>query len=254
MENKNNNKCTVTVFVLATNETELLEETISQMYALRNFDCIEKIIIVTKNDHCPAYEYGKRIISGLSDKKVEIYVQKATRFELCYLELAPLVKTTHYIYTAADMEMYPPTIDTFIDKAKQHPRRIISATKWHKDSVVEGYGALHKLTTCTLNFILACITGFKAKDVVSMYRIFPVCLFDELNLSNDINFGYEYAIKPLLMDIEYEEVPTVYKPRTESHSNFNLTKLIYLGGRFIFTAIWLRFKIKKSSKKTISKR
>ena len=32
MENKDN-KCTVTVFVLATNETEALEETISQIYA-----------------------------------------------------------------------------------------------------------------------------------------------------------------------------------------------------------------------------
>lgn len=253
MENKDN-KCTVTVFVLATNETEALEETISQIYALRNIDCIEKIIIFAKNDSCPAYECGHKLISEHTDNRIEVYVQKADDFEQCFIEMPPLVKTTHCIHMAADMEMYPPAMDMFIDKAKQRPRCIISASKWHKDSVVEGYSSLRKLITRSLNFVLGCFTGFKATEFVSMYRIFPMCLFNEMNFSKNKYFGYEYFLKPFFFDIEYEEVPTVYKPRSDGHSNFNPKKLWRLGYRFIFNAIRLWFQTKVFSKKSQNKR
>ena len=248
------NKCSVTIIILATNEAELLEKTISQIYALRNIDCIEKIIIFAKNNSCPAFEYGQKLSAEHNDGKVEVYVQKAMAFDQCFIEMPPLVKTTHCIHMVADMEMYPPVIDVFIDKAKQHPHRIIVASKWHKESVVEGYSNTRRFVTRSLNCLLGCFTKVKATEFVSMYRIFPMCLFDEMNFSQNKYFGYEYFIKPFFYDIDYEEVPTIYKPRSEGHSNFNIKKLQHLGYGFIYVAIQLWFKTRIFSEKSQNKR
>ncbi len=62
-----------------------------------------------------------------------------------------------------------------------------------------------------------------------------------MGFSSPADFLYEYTLKPLKAGVEYEEIPTVYRKRTDGKSNFNLIKLITVAIRFCLTAIKIRF-------------
>ncbi|MDD6012069.1 MAG: glycosyltransferase [Oscillospiraceae bacterium] len=231
----------VTVFVLASNETRLLEETISNINRYCPTDDLEKIVIVLKNRECRACEIAERLVSECDNGKIDIYFQKADTLETCIAEIPTLVKSTHFIIMAADMEMSPKEIRTFVEKAKQHPERIICASKWLKDSVVEGYGRFHELASRTLNAIVGLLIGKRARDSVSLYQIYPHGLYQKCNFSNPKTVAYEYTMKPLFMGAEYEEIPTVYRKRTEGLSSYNFWKLFQAAVLIISCAARLRF-------------
>ena len=228
---------TLTVFVLASNETEILRETVSGIRRNCPDEYLDKIVIVCKNNSCPAYFEAQKI----NDSKIKVYVQKAPNAVLCIAELPPLADTSHFIIMAGDMEMHPDSISAFVKEAKLHPERIICAAKWLKGSTVEGYGFLHSVCSRTMNRFISVLFGVNVKDPFSIYQIYPVSVYNKLNFDNPENFLFEYSLKPLRMGIEYDEVPTVYRKRSEGKSNFHLKTLINVGSRFCLTAIKLRF-------------
>ena len=247
MENTNNRFESLTVFVLASNETEALNNTVSQIKALQYIDDISRIVIVVKNNVCPAYTEAERIIASGEDK-VELYVQKSDTLELCIAELPGLVKSTHFVITAADGEMEIENIDTFISKARQHPERIICAAKWHKDSTVQGYRKFNELGSRCINIFVSILFNKKVSDPFSIYQIFPSSVYKRLNYCNSPTFCYEYTIKALRNDVEYEEIPTVYRKRTEGKTNFNYIELFR--SAFLFCLVALRIRL--SSREVIA--
>lgn len=231
----------VTIFVLASNETKLLEETVTDIRKYCTGKDLEKIVIVLKDRDCPAYETAQKLSQGCTDGKVEYYFQKADTLEGCIAEIPTLVKSTHFIIMASDMEMSPESISTFVEKAKKHPERIICASKWMKGSVVEGYGGFHEFGSRTLNRIVSMTIGKRASDVVSIYQIFPSAIYRKMNFCSCKNFVYEYTIKPICRGVEYEEIPTVYRKRTEGKTSYNYLKLFDATARIIFAAFKNRF-------------
>ncbi len=233
----------LTVFILATNETESLNNTISQIRGLKYFNDINRIIVVVKSITCPAYSEAQKIISANSDK-LDIYIQKSDRIELCVSELPPLVETSHFVITAADGEMDINDIDTFICKAKENPCKIICGAKWHKDSTVHGYGKIHEIASRCIGWIISIIFGQKVCDPFSIHQIYPISVYKKLNFNNRKTFGFEYTIKALRNNIEYEEIPTVYKKRTEGATNFNKLKLFKTAITYFLIALKVRFEPK----------
>ncbi len=231
----------VTIFILASKETYLLRDTIRELIATNDMNDIEKIVIVLKSDTCPAYYEAQQIIQNSAFAKTEMYVQKAATAELCIAELPCMVKSTHFVIMAADMEMHPHSVKDFIAKAKQHPDRIICAAKWLKGSVVEGYGTLHALGSRTMNTFISILFRKNVKDPFSLFQIYPMSVYKRMVFNSPADFIYEYTLKPLKAGVEYEEIPTVYRNRTDGKSNFNLYKLITVGIRFCLTAIRIRF-------------
>lgn len=232
----------VTVFVLASNETKLLEETVTDIRKYCTGKDLEKIVIVLKDRDCPAYETAQKLSQDCADGKIEYYFQKANTLEGCIAEIPLLVKSTHFVIMASDMEMSPESIATFVEKAKEHPERIICASKWLKGSVVEGYGGFHEFGSRTLNMIVSMIIGKRFSDVVSIYQIYPHSIYCKMNFCNPKTFVYEYTIKPICRGVEYEEISTVYRKRTEGKTNFNYVRLLWTAARFCYTAVRLRLK------------
>lgn len=246
MRNINDKFEAVTVFVLASNETESLKNTVAKIKSLRHFEDIYKIVIVVKNSDCPAFYEAEKIVE-ISCDIVEIYVQKSDSLEQCIGELPSLVETSHFVITAADGEMEIENIDTFISKAKVHPERIVCAAKWHKDSVVQGYGWFHTLGSRCINCFISILFNKKVKDPFSIYQIFPTSVYNRLNYKKDATFGYEYTIKALRYDIEYEEIPTFYRKRIEGKTNFSYAKLFSSAFVFCYVALKIRFKPKEDN-------
>lgn len=242
MSAKNSGFESVTIFVLASNETTLLEETVSDIRKYCPDNDLEKIVIVLKNRDCPAYGTAKKLSEEFADGKIEPYFQKADSLEECIGEIPSLVRSSHFIIMASDMEMSPTAIATFVEKAKQHPERIICASKWRKDSVVEGYGGFHEFGSRLLNIALSLIIGKKTSDVVSLYQIYPYSVYQKMDFRNPKTFVYEYTIKPLCLGIEYEEIPTVYRKRTEGKTSYNYFGLFIAAVRMAACAVNIRLK------------
>lgn len=238
----------LTVFILASNETESLNNTVGAIRTLRYYEDISDIVIVVKSTDCPAYFQAVKIAESLDDN-IEIYVQKSASLEQCIAELPELVKSSHFVITVADGEMQIENIDTFILKAKEKPERIVCAAKWHKDSTVQGYEKFHEFGSRLMNILVSVLFGKKVKDPFSIYQIFPVSIYNKLNYRNPKTFVYEYTTKALRNNVEYEEIPTFYKKRIEGKTNFNYIKLFQAAAFFGYTAVKVRFEPRTCNQK-----
>ncbi len=241
MEMNNSMFNSVTVFVLASNETDSLRSTVAQ---IRKNCCdkdLEKIVIVLKSDTCPSYFETKKLLEESNDGKIELYVQKAPNAMLCLAELPPLAESSHFVIMAADMEMDPNSIKDFVSKAKKYPSRIICAAKWLKGSSVEGYGFIHEIGSRTMNAFISVLFNKKVRDPFSIFQIYPTEIYRKMKFDDPSAFLYEYTLKPLRLGVEYEEVPTVYQKRTDGKSNFNIAVILKVAVNFCLTAVRIRF-------------
>ncbi|GEM_PF-792942 len=232
----------VTVFILAHKETNLLQQTVREVLMHVEADDLEKIIIVLKSDDCPAYYEANKDIDIFKSQKVETYIQKSPTLELCIAELPPLVESSHFVIMTADMEMYPKSVADMVATAKCNPDKIICATKWLKDSVVEGYGFFHRLGSRALNLFISILFNKNIKDPVTFFQIYPTDIYKKMNFEYSRKTVFEYTVRPLKAGVGYIEIPTVYKKRTEGYSNFNLAVLINGALRYMTTAVRVRFK------------
>ena len=240
MNNKENCFESLTIFILASNETASLNNTISKIKKLQCFKDVCRVVIVIKDAECPAYSEAEKIIAE-SGSKFEMYIQKSGSLELCIAELPPLVKSTHFVITVADGEMKIENIDTFVSKVVQHPERIICAAKWHKDSTVTGYGHFNAFGSRCINLFISVLFRKKVTDPFSIYQIFPISVYKRLKYKETWSFCYEYTLKPLRCGIEYEEIPTVYRKRTDGKTNFNYINLFRSAFLFCLVALKIRF-------------
>ena len=236
----------VTIFLLTSNETNLLRKTIEIIKDTCEKKDIEKIVIVLKSDSCPGFFEAEKLISEKSEYKIEMYIQKSPDVYRCIAELPPLVNTSHFLIMASDMEMNPKDIKVFIEQAKLHPQRIICGAKWHKDSVVKGYGFIHELGSRAMNFFVGLLYNKKVRDSFSIFQIYPTSFYHAIKFNNPKKFPYEYSLMPLRLNFEYEEIPTVYVKRTEGKSNFNVINIFKIAFDYCLTAIRIRFTNKEN--------
>lgn len=231
----------VTIFVLASNETNILRKTINEIYKNCSVDDIEKVVVVLKSNFCPSFYEIQKILEEHTYEKLQMYVQKAPNAVLCIAELPPLAEGTHFIIMSGDAEMNPASIKDFVALAKKSPEKIICAAKWHKDSLVEGYGFFHAICSRAMNLFVNILFNKSVRDPFSMFQIYPISIYQKLNFARPERFIYEYTLKALKNGIEYEEIPTVYRKRSEGKSNFNLLILIKTAIIFCATAVRIRF-------------
>ena len=230
----------VTVFVLTYNETVLLRKTVSEIKKCTFLSDIHKIIIVVKNDICDGFYEAIKLVNEDCTGKVSVYLQKSPTIEQCFFELPLMVDSSHFVIMAADMEMDPNNLFDFIKKAKEKPDAIICAAKWLKSSTVEGYGWLHEIGSRVMNTFVSILFNKNVKDPFSPYQIYPLEVYKKLKFDNPLLVIYEYTLKALHNGIEYEEIPTVYRKRTEGKSLVSSGKMLRTALLFCFTAIRVR--------------
>lgn len=231
----------VTVFVLASNETTLLRQTIKEIQSNCSAEDIEKIVIVLKSKTCPSYFEAKKLIKESSLCKLEMYIQKSEGIVKCIAELPDLVESTHFVIMASDMEMNPGNLKDFIERAKLHPQRIICGAKWHKESTVEGYGFIHEIGSRAMNSFISILYNKKVRDPFSIFQIYPTVIYHRIKFDKPSMFPYEYTLKPMRLGLEYEEIPTVYRKRKAGKSNFNAAYILKVAIDFCLTAVRIRF-------------
>ena len=224
-----------TVFLLATNEQILLKQALDVILETCEDNDIAQIVIALKSEDCASSTYlKKRILPDKKYAKVSCYVQKKPGIVQCMSELPPLVVGSHFLMMSADNEMSPHAVCALIAAAKEHPDTIVCAAKWKRDSQLREKTNLHLIGSYLLNQMTARILHVQANDPCSIFRIYPIDVFRKLPSGRNKDFLFEYTVKPLAIGMQYTEIPTEYKNRAESESNFN-----YLN-YFVFAAQYLR--------------
>ncbi len=238
----------VTVFILSSNENELLRETVSKIYESVNPKDLDKTVIVAKNNRCTAYHTAVSLLESGKYKNLEIYIQKSPDAATCLAELPPMAGGSHFIIMSADMENDPNTVAKLAEMSKRNPDAIICAAKWVKGSVIEDYGFFRKICSKAVNDFAAILFGMNAKEPFSLFQIYPVCIYENTVYGKDSDFFYEYTLKPLSEGVEYIEIPTVFKKRNEGKSHFGTIFMTRVALKFCFTAVRLRFRKKPTNK------
>lgn len=240
----------VTVFMVATNETLALRESINIIRKTCNDDDIEKIVVVLKDSDSPSYRETQKIIEETNDGKIDFHLQSEPIIDT--LSKLPLtVKGSHFMFMASDLETDPNNVKDFIERAKRHPQRIICAAKWLKESEVQGYDFLHELGSRAINNFVRYLYRLDVREPFSFYQIYPKSVYDGLTFSDPKKFLYEYSLLPLKLGVEYEEIPTVCKSRKDGKSNYNYLFYFKMAFEFCWTAVKIRFsKGYKNERKT----
>lgn len=238
----------VTVFILSSDENELLRETISLIYKGVDAEDLDRIVVVAKNDRCTAFNTAKELIKSGVYGKLELYVQKSSDVIECFAELPPMTEGSHFIIMSADLENDPCTVADLIESAKKHPDSVICAAKWMKGSVVEDYGTFRKFCSRAVNIFVSLLYGLKIKEPFSVFQIYPLSVYKRMKYSGTSDFLFEYTLLPLSEGVSYIEIPTVFRKRNEGKSHFGFIYLSRFALKFCFTAVKLRFRRKQTNK------
>lgn len=235
---------TLTVFLLATNETDALRKTINGV--LKNCACedLEKIVIFLKSEDCPSAFTAREIINEKICDKIETAVQKSSQSADAISEIPQLAKGSHFIIMASDGEMSPESIRDFVRIAKEKPEAIICGAKWHKDSIVENHSLYRTFGSRFLDIFAAILFGRKETDLFSIFQIYPVELYRKMNFGSK-RLLYEYTLKPLRFGTEYIEIPTVYKKEIERKTTTTKPQLIKIAVKYCWHVLRIRFTPKK---------
>ncbi len=226
----------LSVIILAANETDTLKRTVRGVLESEVYDEISQIIIFLKSENCVSTKVAEEILEETKCSKLELQIQKSVTYEDAFSEIPLLVTSSHFVIMASDGEMDTRTIKDFVAIAKQKPKSIICGSKWHKNSVVENASFIRVISSKALNKFAALMLGVKAEDIFSLFQIYPVEIYKKCNANL-----YEYTLKPLRMGIEYIEIPTVYKREKGRKGAINFLKLVGLALRYILSVLRVRF-------------
>jgi hypothetical protein len=234
----------LTIFLLATNETDALRRTLNGVLENCSYEDIEKIVIFLKSKDCPSAFTAQEIINERVCDKIEIAVQKYSQSADAFSEIPLLATGSHFVIMASDGEMAPESLKDFVRIAKEKPEAIICGAKWNEESTVENHALYRTFGSRFLDMFAAFLFGRKDTDLFSIFQIYPVELYKKMNF-NGKKLLYEYTLKPLRFGTEYIEIPTTYRKEAERKATATTSQLIVIAIKYCWNVLRIRFTPKR---------
>lgn len=208
----------LTVLLPVVTETDSLDETV-RMLAETCDDDIRQVIIVVCDRTTPESLARCEAVRDVFGDRVSIHHQKLPYLGGAMREAFELATASHTIMMASDLETDPAIAPDMIALSKQHPKAIITASRWAKGGSFSGYGA-HRVA---LNWIFQRLTSLIYRthltDATFGYRLFPTSLMQAISWTGlRHEFLLETVLKPVRLGVEVYEVPTKWLPRREGES------------------------------------
>jgi hypothetical protein len=201
------------------NETDALRETIAIIEQQAQMDVSEYLILVSPRtateSQAVIVELQKRY-----GERIRVHVQSMPFLGGALREGFALAQGSHVVMMASDLETDPHDVAVMIERAKQFPEAIITASRWLQPGSFDGYSpsklALNKLFQRSF----ALLYQTPLSDMTYGYRLFPTALVQAIAWEELRHpFLLETMLKPLRLDVSVYEIPSRWRARTEGESS-----------------------------------
>lgn len=208
-----------TVILPVINETYSLMQTVD---TIRNTcaeeDIREYLIVVCQRTTPESLEVCEQIRQALGGK-CRIHFQKLPFIGGAMQEAFAMARGSHTVMMSTDLETDPAVVQQFIQRAKENPAAIITASRWLKGGHFEGYNPVKLIANYLFQRLFSLLYWTHLTDLTYAFRIFPTVLLHAIAWEELKHpFFLETVIKPLRLGVTVVEIPTTWKSRTEGDS------------------------------------
>jgi hypothetical protein len=245
---KMSNHVSASIVLPAINETYSLKQTVEIILNTCRREDICEFFIVLCSKSAPecvmaAHDIHQQVNSNVP---VRIYYQKKPFIGAAMQEAFDLVKGTHVVMMSTDLETDPRLVAPFIEKVKEKPDAIVTASRWVRGGSFRGYSPLKLLANFVFQKAIALMFFSKLTDLTYGYRIFPTSLVQRIRWEEAKHpFFLETALKPLRTGTKFYQIPAQWEARTEGESQNSFFKN--------FAYFRVAFKVRFMSKSKIVK-
>ena len=150
-------------------------------------------------------------------------------------EAFQLVRGSHLILMASDLETDPHLVSSLISEELKMKNGVVTASRWIKGGSFLGYSKIKLILNFIFQKLLSIIYFSNLTDMTYAYRIMPTKLIQNIKWEELRHpFLLETLLKPLVLGVKIKEIPAKWEARSEGESQ----------NTFIRTFEYLRIAIK----------
>ena len=210
----------VTVVIVATDEEKSLIQTVDTIALNCDMTDIDSILIVIPEN---ASEGCIHTIEYLKEKYYPVvrrhnqqlpYIGGAVR------EAIKLTDSSHIMFLSADIPTDLRSVPEMIEKAKEHPEKIIKISRWLEKNSFYGYSEIRKVFNRIAQLFLRILYNSKLTDFTIPVLIGPTSVYKKADFKEwKFPFFLEMVLLPLSMKCTIIEIPTKCYARKEGKSS-----------------------------------
>lgn len=228
---------TVSVVVLATDETESLKKTVDYIAQV----CVhrpDRIIVVLSRKATADCVQTCKALQGRYGDFLTVAVQQKDGLGAAVRFGIDCVQTSHMIFFPADMAIEVESIDKMISLSQANPKAVIKTSRWLQKGSFEGYGKLRFVLNRAAQSFLRVLLFSRLTDLTNPVQVIPIDYQKKIRWrEDDFRILIEQTIVPVRLGYEIKEVPARCFARNEGSSkNSAIQTALYLT-----TALRVRF-------------
>jgi len=208
----------VTVILPVINETYSLVETVDEILRNSKNNIASFIIVIADRTTQESLIMIGKLISRYGDlivvhRQILPFIGGAIR------EAFDMVKSSHVIMMASDLETDPSLVPLLIERAYLNPEKIITVTRWGLGGGFKNYSKIKLLANWHFQKIFKLLYWTSLSDMTFAFRIFPTSVVRKIIWQEFRHpFLFETIIKPLRVGVQVIEIPGFWTARTEGKS------------------------------------
>lgn len=211
----------VTILLPAMDETYSLRETVETIISTCDpADIAEFILLLCDRTTPESRTEAQALVDEYGgDYRIYIHDQTLPFVGGAIREGFILAKGSHVVLMSSDLETDPNVISQFIKHGKEHPDRIITASRWRRGGGFEGYNKVKLVCNLIFERTIALFYFVNLTDITYAFRMFPSKLMKRIKWTELKHpLFLETALKPLRLGIRFIEIPAHWAARTEGES------------------------------------
>lgn len=229
------------LLVAAINETFSLRETVETVAATCRAEDVAEVLLLlhprltTPECRATAADLVASPPGGLA---VRILEQTLPFAGGAYRSAFPEARGSHAVMLSADLETPPALVAGMIEKAREEPGGIVTASRWMQGGSFAGYDPVKQVCNAVFQRMLSALYATRLNDLTFGFRLFPTALLQAIDWRELRHpFFLETAVAPLRLGVPFTQLPANWRPRPEGESQ----NTFFANFRYFRTAFRVRF-------------
>ena len=213
------------IIVLAFNEVDSLEETITKIQNCLNGINFEIIISTSRQATKECQQRAEDLAKKFEN--VTCYFQSKPFVAAAVLEAIQQIESQFFVYMSADGETPAEAIPRMLEMQRVEDADIVSTSRWIKGGSFSNYGGLKYLISFLAQQFCRIIYQSRLTEFTYGFRLYrSKVLTDHIYREVKHPFFLETLLVPLRAGYKIKEIPVRWEPRVEGETVVTLPTLI----------------------------